>query len=201
MELSKTELSELISTRISHDLIGNIGAIANVLEMVEDNNGQLDEDIKKVLYTGTNTLMARQSFFRLTFGKDNKQVPLGELQTLCDNYLKTIGNHVSPIELKFQRIVPELTKIACVCVMIAGDLFLKGGQITIRVNKDNMCVNAETDYKFCASKVNDYQQIFGGKNTECDSQYAELYYLQELLGTEVPLKFSAGEKSMELIIG
>lgn len=201
MELSKTELSELISTRISHDLIGNIGAIANVLEMVEDNNGQLDEDIKKVLYTGTNTLMARQSFFRLTFGKDNKQVPLGELQTLCDNYLKTIGNHVSPIELKFQRIVPELTKIACVCVMIAGDLFLKGGQITISVNKDNMCVNAETDYKFCASKVNDYQQIFGGKNTECDSQYAELYYLQELLGTEVPLKFSAGEKSMELIIG
>lgn len=201
MELSKTELSELISTRISHDLIGNIGAIANVLEMVEDNNGQLDEDIKKVLYTGTNTLMARQSFFRLTFGKDNKQVPLGELQALCDKYLKTIGNHVSPIELKFQHIVPELTKIACVCVMIAGDLFLKGGQITICVNKDNMCVTAETDYKFCASKVNDYQHIFSGKNTECDSQYAELYYLQELLGAEVPLKFSADEKSMELIIG
>ena len=49
MELSQTELSELICTRLSHDLIGSIGAVASALELMEEDGGTTDEDTKKIV--------------------------------------------------------------------------------------------------------------------------------------------------------
>lgn len=39
-EISSSALSEIICTRISHDLIGNIGAVSNAVELLED--GDMD---------------------------------------------------------------------------------------------------------------------------------------------------------------
>lgn len=38
--LSVSEISELVCTRISHDLIGNIGAVSNAVELLEE--GDMD---------------------------------------------------------------------------------------------------------------------------------------------------------------
>ena len=83
MELSKTELSELICTRISHDLIGSIGAVSSALELIEEDSGQLDEDTKSILQTGTNTLISRKKFFRVAFGTDTKKMQIADLEKLC----------------------------------------------------------------------------------------------------------------------
>ena len=42
-------LSQLVFTRISHDLIGNIGSISNALELLEDSLDDI-EDIKAVAH-------------------------------------------------------------------------------------------------------------------------------------------------------
>ena len=44
--LSETELAELICTRISHDVIGNVGAVSNAVELLEE--GDM-EDRKSVV--------------------------------------------------------------------------------------------------------------------------------------------------------
>ena len=114
MELSKTELSELICTRISHDLIGSIGAVSSALELIEEDSGQLDEDTKSILQTGTNTLIARQKFFRVAFGTDTQKMPIADLEKLCSEYLTTIGSRANAVTLKLQRVSKELSKIVCV---------------------------------------------------------------------------------------
>ena len=43
------QLSELICTRISHDLIGNIGAVGNAVELLEDGDMDFLDDIKSIL--------------------------------------------------------------------------------------------------------------------------------------------------------
>ena len=43
MELRKTELSELICTRISHDLIGSIGAVSSALELIEEDSNTANQ--------------------------------------------------------------------------------------------------------------------------------------------------------------
>ncbi len=202
MELSKTELSELICTRISHDLIGNIGAISSALELIEDDNGMLDDSTKKILTTGSNTLIARQKFFRVAFGVDSQKLQPADLECLCTDYLATVCSRGNPIALKLHRVLPELSKIVCVCVMIAAELYIKGGEISISVSADNMVVKAVSDFKLSASKIAAYQKILAGQKVEENaSQYAQLYYLQNLLGADVSLKLTSSETEMELIIG
>lgn len=202
MDLSTTELTELVCTRLSHDLIGSIGAISSSLELIEDENGQLDEDTKNILQTGADTLIARQKFFRIAFGTDTQKLPLPELEKLCNDYLKTIGSRANPIVLNLQRVSKELTKIVCICVMIAAELYIKGGEIVISASADNITVKAVSDFKLSASKISAYQKILNNENIEDNtSQFAQLYYLQALLGSDVPLRLSAAETEVELIIG
>ncbi|MDO4161994.1 MAG: hypothetical protein Q4D80_03190 [Pseudomonadota bacterium] len=202
MDLSTTELTELVCTRLSHDLIGSIGAISSSLELIEDENGQLDEDTKNILQTGADTLIARQKFFRIAFGTDTQKLPLPELEKLCNDYLKTIGSRANPIVLNLQRVSKELTKIVCICVMIAAELYIKGGEIVISASADNITVKAVSDFKLSASKISAYQKILNNENIEDNtSQFAQFYYLQALLGSDVPLRLSAAETEVELIIG
>ena len=202
MELSKTELSELICTRISHDLIGNIGAISSALELIEEDNGMLDEGTKKILTTGSDPLIARQKFFRVAFGVDSQKLLPADLERLCADYLSTVCSRGNPITLKLHRVSPEISKIVCVCVMIAAELYIKGGEISISVSSDNMTVNAVSDFKLSASKIAAYQKILAGQKVEENaSQYAQLYYLQSLLGYDVPLKLTSSETEIKLIIG
>ena len=49
MEGPTTKLAEVISTRISHDLIGNIGAIGNAVELLEEGDMDFLSDIKNIL--------------------------------------------------------------------------------------------------------------------------------------------------------
>ena len=46
---SPTQIAELVCTRISHDLIGNIGAISNAMELMEDDPSDV-EDLKPLLH-------------------------------------------------------------------------------------------------------------------------------------------------------
>ncbi len=202
MELSKTELTELVCTRVSHDLIGSIGAVSSALELIEEDGGQLEEDTKNILQTGANTLIARQKFFRVAFGLDSQKMQLSDLAVLCEEYLKTIGSKDNPIKLKLQKVSGELAKIVCVCVMIAAELYIKSGEISISVSADNMKVHAISDFKLAASKIAAYQKILVGEKIEDNvSQYAALYYLKALLGKNVLVTLTSAETEMELVVG
>ncbi|HCU58984.1 MAG TPA: histidine phosphotransferase, partial [Alphaproteobacteria bacterium] len=52
-----TEIAELICTRISHDLIGNMGAISNAMELWEDDPSDV-ADLKPLLENSSQTLAA-----------------------------------------------------------------------------------------------------------------------------------------------
>ena len=42
-------ITELVCTRISHDIIGNIGAVANAVELLEEGDLDFLDDIKSIL--------------------------------------------------------------------------------------------------------------------------------------------------------
>jgi hypothetical protein len=44
--MSNTFLAEVIATRLSHDLIGNIGAVCNGVELLKEGDEQDIEDVK-----------------------------------------------------------------------------------------------------------------------------------------------------------
>ena len=202
MKFTSTELADLVCTRLSHDLIGNIGALSGALELLEDSNNVLDDDTKNILTTATNTLKARQKFFRIAFGADTKKMELYELYTICQEYLNSIGSRNFPITFKAQNISAELGKIFCLCIMLAAEIVIKGGQINITVNPKNMCIDLQSDYKLSSPKIDIYQAILQDvKPQDNISQYIALIYLRELLGHDIPMHIDANENHFQLIIG
>ena len=201
MSYEKTELAEIILTRTCHDLIGNIGTLQNVLEFIGP-DGAMDGETRNLLETASSLLNARQKFFRVAFGMTTAAHSTEELKELCERYVSTVGTRNYPISLNFQGVSPQLSKMVCLCVMTAADIFIKGGQINIGINKDNITVKAVTDYKFQEAEINAYKTVIDGqKPNDNISQYAQLIYLRELLGEDVPMKLDASATEFSLVIG
>ncbi len=199
---NNTELAEMISTRISHDLIGNIGALAGALELMKENNNELDEGTLGIISTASHTLKARQTFFRIAFGLDTKNIEAAELQKICEDYISTVGSRMYPITLKLGDVSPELVKVFSLGVMIGAEVCIRGGHIDISVNKNNMTISVTSEYDLSASKIAVYQNILQDIRPQDNiSQYVQLIYLRELLGSDVAMKIDASDKSMTLIIG
>lgn len=199
---NSTELAEIISTRISHDLIGNIGALSGALELMKESGNQLDDDTRGIITTATNTLKIRQTFFRIAFGLDTKNITTAELQKICEDYLSTVGSRLYPMTLKLNGISAELTKVFCLCVMIGAEICIRGGHIDISVNKSNLTISVTSEYDLSSSKISVYQNILQNIRPQDNiSQYVQLIYLREILGHDVAMKMTTSAKSATLIIG
>lgn len=202
MQYDDCKLSELIATRISHDLAGGIGSLFNMLECLEAGENLLAED-KNILDNVAESLKARQQFLRVAFGVSTKSISVDELQNLCDKYLATVGSRTYEISLQLKNAVPELAKYICLCVMCASEIVIKGAQIVIDVNKDNMIVKVISDAKLAEGKILAYKNILAGILPDDGeaSQSVALIYLRKILGEEVSFNIQNDENSFVLTIG
>ena len=199
---NNTELAEMISTRISHDLIGNIGALSSALELMKENNDELDEGTRSIINTATNTLKARQTFFRIAFGLDTKNIETEELKNICQDYLSTFGSRAYPLSLELLGISSSLAKFVCLSVMIGAEVCIRGGNIKVSVNQNNMTISVKSEYNLSAPKIEVYKNILQDIRPQDNiSQDVQLIYLRELLGQDVAMKINATDNSLELIIG
>lgn len=202
MLYTPTELAEIVSTRIAHDMGGTIGALGSALELIAENNNVMDADTQKIITSAANTLKARQRFLRIAFGLNTNATGSDELKKVCEDYLATFGNPANPITLNINAISPEIAKPVFLCIMAAADVCMRGGIITIEMNKNNLTLHLASDYKLVAGKLEVYKEIINGnKPKEYISQYVQLIYLRELLGDGVPMKLTTSENEMTLIIG
>ena len=83
-------LSQLVFTRISHDLSGAMGAVYNGTELLQD-DPTFVEEATDLIHNSAKDLMARARFFRQTFGLPK------ETDDTTKEYLETFS---LPFELK-----------------------------------------------------------------------------------------------------
>ena len=119
MNMLSPSVTELICTRISHDLIGNIGAVSNAVELLEEGDMDFLDDIRSILKTSSQVLSARLKFFRMAFGLVNANLEDKSLVVkTTEDYLKTIGNQNFPIKLEAGDFSPASAKIFMICAMM-----------------------------------------------------------------------------------
>lgn len=196
------ELPELICTRISHDLIGNIGAVANAVELMDEDPEAID-DAKPILSISSKVLTARLKFFRLAFGLNNTGVKtLAEVINPAEEYIATIGSRTAPIKLNFNISTPALYKIVMLGIMAMGDVFIRGGELKISETASGLTFTADSQSALSAGKLAVMQEVLNGKMPEENpAQSAPLIYMMRLLNdTPVKITVSYTEKQAVLQI-
>ncbi len=180
-KLSATEISELICTRISHDLIGNIGAVSNAVELLEEGDMDFMDDIRSILKVSSTVLTSRLKFFRMVFGVDNTNLEkLDLVEKTTKDYLKTLGNSNYPITLQMHLNSWQLSRMSMLATMILADTFIKGGSLEIREETGRLLILAKSENS-SAEKISIISDAVNGKLIERTAQYAPVFYLMELL--------------------
>lgn len=181
-DITETAMAELICTRLSHDIIGNIGAVANAVELLEEGDMDFMDDIKSILKTSSGVLAARLKFFRLAFGLDNANLDkLDLVKDTLNDYLATIGNRANPVELEFSLNDSKYTKAVMLAVMIEADTLIRGGKITIKHQDGKIAVLSESTLPPSPDKISQIKNILSGNDSELNAQFAPIFYLILLL--------------------
>lgn len=196
------ELSELICTRISHDLIGNIGAVANAVELMDEDPEAID-DAKPILSISSKVLTARLKFFRLAFGLNNTGIKtIAEITAPTEEYIATVGSRTAPIKLNFNISTPALYKIVMLGIMVMSDVFIRGGELSISETVNGLTFTADSQSALSAGKLAVMQKVLNAEMpAENPAQSAPLIYMMRLLNdTPVKITVSYTEKQAVLQI-
>ena len=181
----KFNITEIVCTRISHDLIGNIGALANALELMEDDDIDFMEEIKSTLNFSSTVLMSRLKFFRMVFGLNNANLKNADtVRNISQNYVKSLNPH-HPIEIDISPIngQSDLNRVIMLAVMLCSDIIVKGGKITIKTDSQQITTNVTSLFPLAQDKIIEINNIIKGIYPENLPQYAPLFYLQEMGAT------------------
>ena len=177
-------ISELICTRISHDLISNIGAFANAMELLEDgdDDGEFAADIKSTLKLCSGILSARMKFFRMAFGLQSSNLENFDLvQSVTADYLKTLSvGHPVALECKIAD-AGDFNRIVMLAAMAAADTIIRGGKIQIGSDSKYLKISAVSPSRLAAGKIAALKEVLQGKIPENPSAWAPFLYMKNLL--------------------
>lgn len=184
-------LSEVVTTRLSHDLISNIGAFANAMELLNGSDeGEDNSDVFKILNSSSDLLNKRMKFFRLCFGLNASSVKLEDVEQLLKDYFTTLNTSKYKYKVDLEVTSPQVYKLIMPAAMMMADTLPKGGKIAIKQTEHNLMIAAVSEVPLDENKIKNIDLILEGKEAQDNhSVYAPLYYLLNYLeGSRVPLK-------------
>lgn len=121
-------LTQLVYTRVSHDLSGAAGAVFNGTELLCEDLSFAGESAS-LIQSSADNLMKRLRFFRQTFGLQNKQDP------------DTTQDYLSTFSMPFSLKKPCVNNLQRVLVMALTDVFYKGAVFDV----SDSCILATGD--------------------------------------------------------
>ena len=181
----KNLVLELICTRISHDIIGNIGAVANASELLEDGDLDFLDDIKSILKISSFNLTARMKFFRMAFGLDNNNLnDLDMVRKTAQDYVASLGNAEFPIILDWAVNNDLQSRTALVMIMVMADILIRGGKIKLICDANKFMAEIADDCRVSADKWQNLKKLLEGDESCISANTAPLAFLIEKYGLE-----------------
>lgn len=202
MDIQATDIAEIISTRISHDLIGNIGAVGNAVELLEEGDMDFMDDIKSILKISSSVLSNRLKFFRMAFGLENSNLESEEqVSRVSEAYIKTLGSgENNGIDLTMTLSGKRLYREAMLSVMILSDTIIRGGEISIVCTERALTAKLRSAKGLSEEKINTLKEIWQGKYPENKAIYAAGIYLKEREAAQGGIVKQAEAEGLELYI-
>ncbi|WP_321394079.1 histidine phosphotransferase family protein [Emcibacter sp.] len=156
------EFAALLCSRLCHDLISPVGAIANGIEILADEDDEMMRtEVLKLLDQSASQTSNRLQFFRLAFGAAGgfgEKVPLDEAKKAARALFAA-----SKVEVDWKSQVGVMNKDAIKLmlnmVLLAGESLIRGGQMTVEIEDltESILINITVtgDKVIFQDKIND----------------------------------------------
>lgn len=136
---------ELLCSRICHDLISPVTAINNGMELLDDDPGDMLNDIRDLLMNSASEGAGKLQYFRLAYGlggDPDGEIGIGNAADLTVRLEKHEKSTISwPADR--ERMLPRLTiKSAMNMVLMAIEALPRGGEITVTFENGDVQVTA-----------------------------------------------------------
>ena len=137
------QMAELLCTRLCHDLTGPIGAVNNGAEFLSEEGFDLQSQAVDLIVSSAFSAVSRLQFYRMAYGnvKDHGEANLSEKQKIAEDFF--VGSKITldwpethtdaasvSISLKMARLIYNL-------LIIASGALIRGGEISVRLGKDD----------------------------------------------------------------
>ncbi len=147
--LADLDLAALLCSRICHDIISPVGAIANGLELFDD--PEMDEETKQtaldMVRTSAKTASAKLKFCRIAFGAAGSagaMIDLNEAGTIARDF---VGDEKVRLDWQAPREnrPKQQVKLVLNMLLIAMASIPRGGVVTVSADGQGFAVRAEGD--------------------------------------------------------
>ena len=139
------KVSQLVVSRICHDLAGSVSAVNAGVELIKDGGGTLDQEAISLVDASAGQSVRKLSFFRIVFGSGggvDETISLAELRDLSQNY---IAGSKASLDWSNQtdadsadcRININEGRVLLGIVLMATDSLPRGGVISVGVHYPN----------------------------------------------------------------
>lgn len=193
-------ITEALTTKLVHDTIGNVGALSNALELIDEDENQIDEAVKGILTASTTALKNRLKFFRMTFGINNKEnfADANVIKETCQEYIKTVEIKQYPINVDFNIVDASLFKPLCCSLMMLADVAYKGANVKVCMDKEKLDIKLEAEV-LSAEKLQILDEIFNKENDVVNAQTAVPMFLKSWLKQQnVQMRFTVIDKQINM---
>lgn len=134
--LSALELSALLASRVCHDIISPVGALANGLEVLDEDQGEeMEEFAMELIRKSAKSATAKLKFSRLAFGASGSagaSIDTGEAEEVVSLYMA--GEKPDMTWTGIRSLVPKnRVKLLLNLVLISLGAIPRGGNVGIEI--------------------------------------------------------------------
>jgi histidine phosphotransferase ChpT len=183
LKLSDLDLAALLCSRVCHDVISPVGAIANGLELMDD--PEMDEETKEMALTmvrsSAKTAGAKLKFCRIAFGAAGSAGALIDIGEAGEIATAFVGSEKVKLDWQAPREnrPKQQVKLVLNMLLMAMAGIPRGGLVTVTVDGDTFTARAKGDR---AKVPETTTQVLDGSLdiTLMDARLVQPYYAMQL---------------------
>ncbi len=141
------DLINMICTRICHDLVSSSQGLMQGIESLDDSDKDFVEQSKQFLKDSAESLNAKLVFFRQLCGRVGKLSTVSELLNIGGQYINLFNKRVYKTNYKITGDSENLIllKAGLAFCSIATDTLIRGGELSINIQNDNLLCEMKGD--------------------------------------------------------
>lgn len=202
--LSALELSALLASRVCHDIISPVGALANGLEVLDEDQGaEMEEFAMELIRKSAKSATAKLKFSRLAFGASGSagaSIDTGEAEEVVSLYMA--GEKPDMTWTGIRSLVPKnRVKLLLNLVLISLGAIPRGGNVGIEIIGEGDDATFEIRCVGPKSRVpGDFVDMLNGVVEEEISAHGVQPYYTIMLAEECGLVLSAVTDGEDVVL-